>query len=140
MAKRDFGQPLDTLAWSEQLAGLMDQMLHRSFVAYRGSGVWQPATNVYESSSAFLISLELAGVASDCVCIECPDHRSVVVRGKRSQPRPADVPEALSIHILEIDEGPFYREIELPESVEVRALTWRFVEGLLWISVPKRPR
>ena len=43
----------------------------------------------------------------------------------------------LSIHAMEIDEGPFRREIELPEAVDVDRMEATYSKGYLWITVPR---
>lgn len=135
MAKDRFDS--DAGGWSRNYAGLIDEMLQRRLVAYRDSGAWQPATNVYESPEAFLICVELSGVTLEGVQIELPDPSTVVIRGRREQPRPRELPNPWGVHILEIDEGPFFREIALPAAVDASRMLTEWVQGLLWLTIPK---
>jgi HSP20 family molecular chaperone IbpA len=81
--------------------------------------------------------VELAGVERDRIDVECIEGRRVLLRGTRDSPRPADTDAPLSVHALEIDEGPFRREIDLPEPVDVERIDARHRQGYLWIRLPK---
>jgi HSP20 family protein len=137
MAFDDFGQGASFAEWSQNIHDIMDEMLKRSFVRFRDTGTWQPATNVYETRDAYFICVELAGVDREQIDLRCCDHTRISIRGRREQPRPEGVEGPLSVHALEIDEGPFSREIELPEPVEVEQVDAKYSEGYLWITVPK---
>ena len=123
-------------AWADKVSGIMDEMLNRSFVPYRDSGSWQPSTNIYETQQAYIFCLELAGVAPDQIRVEFRSERRMVIRGQRNHPRPPESTQ-LSVHVLEIDEGPFCREVELPEAVNTREITTRYQQGYLWLTIPK---
>lgn len=137
MSSQNFGPRDELSAWSEKVADIMEEMLSRTFVPYRDSGAWQPATNVYEDSVSYYLCVELAGVAGGSVAIELRDATHVIIRGRRSQPRPAEALGTLSVHVLEIDEGPFCREVELPGPVDPRAVMSQFHQGYLWLTLPK---
>jgi HSP20 family protein len=115
----------------------MDEMEKRDFVHFRDSGTWQPATNVYETRGAYHICVELAGVHHEQIDVECGHRARITISGKRLQPRPDGVAGPLSIHAMEIDEGPFRREIDLPEPIDVDKLAATYSEGYLWITVPR---
>lgn len=123
--------------WTRKIHEIMDEMLRRDFVRFRDSGVWQPATNVYETAEAYYICVELAGVSEEEIDVECSDRRRILIRGTRRQPRPQGVACMLSVHTLEIDDGRFERNIELPEPIDVDRVDARYGEGYLWITAPR---
>jgi HSP20 family protein len=135
---RDF-ERADLRDWSEQLAGLMDEMLQRTFVPFRVDRAWRPSMNIYEGPRAYFICVDLAGCDGEELSAEVRHERHVILRGRRRQPRPASIPQ-LSMHLLEIDEGPFCREFELPEAVDGRAMATTYEQGYLWLTLPKKAR
>jgi len=66
--------------------------------------------------------------------IECRNGRMILISGKRGQPRPEGVDGPLSVHAMEIEEGPFRREIDLPEDIDVDGIEAIYNEGYLWIT------
>ncbi len=133
-----FGQGEEIDEWSRKIHDIMDEMEKRDFVHFRDSGTWQPATNVYETRDAYYICVELAGVPREQIDVECLDHQRITIRGSRAQPRPEGLEGPLSIHAMEVDEGPFWREIDLPEPIDMECLEATYSEGYLWISVPRK--
>jgi HSP20 family protein len=134
----DFGQSGGVERWTRQVNSIMDEMLNRSFVDFRSAGAWQPATDVYETRDRYYICVELAGVDERAVDVTCLDGRRVRISGTRPQPRPQDQPGPLSVHVLEIDEGPFLREIDLPETVRIEDVDATYSKGYLWVMLPKK--
>lgn len=132
-----FGQGEDLDEWSRKIHDIMDEMEKRDFVRFRDSGTWQPATNVYETRDGYYICVELAGVSREQIDVECLDRQRITISGSRGQPRPEGIEGPLSIHAMEVDEGPFWREIDLPEPIDVDRLEATYSEGYLWITVPR---
>jgi HSP20 family molecular chaperone IbpA len=137
MSFAEFGQGEGFQAWSQKIHDIMDEMLRRDFVRFRDSGTWQPATNVYESQDAYYVCVDLAGVKEQEIDVECADQRRITLTGTRAQPRPDNLEGSLSIHALEIDEGPFRREIDLPEGIDVDRVEATYSRGYLWITIPR---
>jgi HSP20 family molecular chaperone IbpA len=137
MAFGRFGESEGFDEWSQKIREIMDEMQKRDFVRFRGSGTWQPATNVYETREAYYICVELSGVSPEQVDVECAERSRVLISGGRPQPRPDGVSSPLSIHALEIDEGRFRREIDLPEEVDVERIDAKYDKGFLWITIPR---
>lgn len=137
MANRNFGELEGVDEWSRRANQIMDEMLKRSYVEYRSERTWQPAVNLYEASGRYHVCVGVAGMERAEIDVECPDDRHVVIRGTRGMPRPAAAGE-LCIHMVEIDDGPFRRELELPEPVDVSAVEATYKKGFLWITLPKR--
>jgi HSP20 family protein len=62
--------------------------------------------------------------------------------GQRAQPpAAAEHPEPhahkMRVHLMEIDHGPFTREVELPPDADRAGITATYRNGMLWIEIPK---
>ena len=94
---------------------------------------WQPAINAFRCESAVRICVDLAGVEKSSIALTVEPQR-VVMRGTREAPEPTD--HAVQMLALEIDYGPFEREVHLPVEVEVSEARAEQENGLLWIYLP----
>lgn len=96
-----------------------------------------PAVNFFEDDASFHLVAELAGVMPGNVTVTVCDE-TLVIRGDR----PLSVVESsageLRTHSLEIDYGPFCREVHIPKTVEPDAINAKFSHGLLHIHLPKK--
>lgn len=137
MPSRKFGLDRDFSDWTQKMHDIMDEMLKRTYVHFRDSGVWQPAVNVYETPDAFLVGVELAGLDEKAIHISCDAGNRLQIRGVRPQPRPAGASARLGVLAMEIDEGGFERTIELPEAVRFDGIEANYSKGLLWIRIPR---
>lgn len=95
---------------------------------------WQPAVNAFRCEHGVRICVDLAGVEKSSIDLTV-EPRRVVMRGTRNPPEPASE-RALQLLALEIDYGPFEREIELPIEVDVESVQAEQENGLLWITLP----
>ncbi len=135
-AKKDEFKSLGELA--TKMGDMMEQMLNRSFVTFRGSGEWAPQTNVYENADSYQICMELAGMREQDFEVRCLDELRVVVSGRRGLPRLKTTDRQCCIHVIEIDDGHFRREIDLPTPIEVDRVSAAYDAGFLWITLPKK--
>lgn len=134
---QDLSKGQDISDWSENIHDLIQQMHKRKFVQFRDTGAWMPAANVYEIETTYIICVDLAGMTKENVAVHCNDDRHLVLAGNRPQPPVADSDTTPSMLVLEIDEGPFRREIELPRPFDVEQVAARYDKGYLWITLPK---
>jgi HSP20 family protein len=99
---------------------------------------FRPRVDVYYSadSSVVVVKVELAGVEVGGVNLEVRG-RSVVINGER---RPRDS-EGRTYQQIEIEYGPFHREIELRLDVDGERARATYEEGMLRVELPvlKRP-
>ena len=101
-----------------------------------GPHAWRPAINAYRCEQCVRICVDLAGVDRSEIDlnIEGP-HLSI--RGVRDVPEPSDQEkEAMQMIAMEIDYGPFEREVRLPGEVDVTKVRAEQKNGLLWIHLP----
>jgi len=95
--------------------------------------VWQPPINAFRCKGAVRICVDLAGVDKSLIDLTV-EPRRVIVRGSRETPEPTD--QTTQILALEIDYGPFEREVQLPAEVDVERARAEQENGLLWIYLP----
>ena len=128
-----------------QVQRLVDQM-QKNFFNFCPSETWTPNVNLYETETAYLVCVDLAGVDKEKISVLVADQK-LTLRGTRLVPTPpADGPaqealphpQRLRVHVMEIDHGPFCREVELPADVVHERITAAHVNGLLWIELPKK--
>lgn len=112
--------------------------LARSRFSQFGSHTWQPAINAYRCEQSVRICVDLAGVDRSLIDLTV-EPRRVLIRGTRELPEPTHAEgRALRLLAMEIDYGPFEREVILPADVEVDKAQAEQRNGLLWISLPLR--
>ena len=131
-----------------QMQRLMEQM-QKNFFNFCPSETWTPNVNLYESESAYVLCVDLAGVDKEKIEIVVADQK-LTLRGTRLVPTPPDddavahahtaEPHAprLRVHVMEIDHGQFSREVELPADVVQEEISAAHLNGLLWIELPKK--
>ncbi|MDQ6622175.1 MAG: Hsp20/alpha crystallin family protein [Verrucomicrobiota bacterium] len=97
---------------------------------------WQPAINAYRCASCIRICVDLAGVEKSRIDLSVEPER-ISIRGSRAVPEPRhEDGRALQTLAMEIDYGPFAREIELPAEIDVARVSAEQQNGLLWIILP----
>lgn len=94
---------------------------------------WQPPTDVYETSEAIIIVVEIGGVSPDELNIQL-DEAVLVIRGRRTR---CTLPDQVAIHRLEIARGDFDTHVHLPAAIDREAVTATYRDGLLTITLPK---
>jgi len=97
------------------------------------SPVFRPPADVIETADAYVVVLEVPGVADDAMEIFVhPD--ALVVSGRREPPRI----EGARYHAAEIRHGPFRFDLALPRDADPERLDASIDRGLLRIVVGKR--
>ena len=97
---------------------------------------WQPAINAYRCDTCIRICVDLAGVDRSQINL-IVEPRRLVIRGTRELPEPSGEEGcAQQLLALEIDYGPFEREIDFPVEVEIEEAHAEQRNGLLWIALP----
>lgn len=133
---------LNWMAWPgiedfrETVDRLVDELRARGESRFRAEAcLWQPALDAVETATELVLTLDLPGVSLENVGIELRD-RELVVFGERRFER--DVRGAV-YHTLERAYGPFARRFELPFPAEAEAIRAELKDGLLTLTIPKRP-
>ncbi len=98
------------------------------------SDVWQPDADMYETESAYVVLLELAGMAGAEIEVTLTEG-ALFVSGRR---RELHHDGAIHFHQLAINEGPFQCAVYIPGPVADADVTAAYEDGLLTITLPKR--
>jgi HSP20 family protein len=135
MAHRPQGSETDL----HRLRERMDDPLERlfEFVAsprYCLHATWRPSIDLFRTADGIAVVAELPGVDDADLRVTVEDGR-LRIAGIRRPPQELEQAEALQ---LEIDYGPFERQIVLPAGSDSDHITARFRYGLLTVHVPLR--
>jgi len=132
-AGESFGQMV------RQMNKFVDQ-LQKGFFSFCPAEVWTPPVNVYENDAAYLVCVDLSGVEKEKIELLVADGQ-LRLRGHRAVPA---LPEEhrvegkrLRVHLMEIDHGPFCREVDLPNDVAHDRISATYKNGMLWVELPK---
>ncbi len=124
------------LRWLQSALGDVSYRVTTMHFLPSGPPTWQPAINAYRCADCLRICVELAGVDKSLIDLSVEPER-LVLRGTREVPEPSGAQgRALQTIAMEIDYGPFEREIRFPAEVNVAEVTAEQREGLLWIILP----
>ena len=116
------------------LQGTLGDVTVRSIQLWRATPhTWRPTINAFRCEAAVSICVDLAGIDKSLIDLQVKPRR-VTVRGTRDAPEPID--QAVQMLALEIDYGPFERQVELPAEVNVEQARAEQENGLLWIYLP----
>jgi HSP20 family protein len=127
---------------SRNVNKIVEQM-QKGYYNFRPNDTWAPNVNLYENDEAYLVCVDLCGVDKEKIDLEVANGR-LSLRGSRAVPT-YDEPDAatpekgkLRVHMMEIDHGAFFREVELPEHVAQAKIEAHYRNGMLWIELPKK--
>ncbi|MDQ2658909.1 MAG: Hsp20/alpha crystallin family protein [Verrucomicrobiota bacterium] len=124
------------LRWLHGALGDVTYQVARAQFSHFVPQKWQPAINAFRCQTAVRICVDLAGVDRSHIDLTV-EPRRVTIRGTRLAPEPGHQHDrALQMLVLEIDYGPFEREVNLPAEIEVEQATAEQENGLLWITLP----
>lgn len=117
---------------------LSDVSYRLRFSHFVRHAAWRPAINAYRCENCISICVDLAGVdRSDIELII--EGQGLSIRGERIVPEPGGKEDrARQMIAMEIDYGPFQRDVQLPDEVEVKKVRAEQKNGFLWIYLPLR--
>lgn len=94
--------------------------------------------NAYRCEGCIRICFDLAGVDKAGIDLRIEPDR-IILKGTRPTPEPASAEgRPQQIVAMEIDHGPFARELRLPAEVIPGEVTAEQRNGLLWVRLPLR--
>ena len=94
---------------------------------------WRPEADVYETSAAIVVVVELAGVDEDAFEVLLFEDALVLEGHRRIQ----GCEEGGVYHAVGIRQGPFRLEVRLPVPVDGERVQAQYERGLLSIRLPK---
>jgi len=119
-----------------QMRRMMDDMLHQLSPRFLlDQRIWSPQIDILETPEAFMIVAELAGIKKEDIQISVKKNR-VFISGRRERPVMANAVRYLQ---MEIEFGSFERIFQLPALVEELKIQAQYREGLLVVTLPKKP-
>ena len=125
------------------VAGHIEQMWDRLLSGHPGAPgalpyaahAFRPNADVYETAESVVALFEIAGIRGQEIDVRI-EARRLSVRGVRAE-RHAGERRAYSA--VEIPFGPFERTVVLPADVDAEHARAVYADGLLEVSLPKRP-
>lgn len=119
-----------------RLTNIAVELTRVRYASAQATETWHPAINVYRCRGCILVCADLAGVDRSQIQLRV-EPRRVWLQGRRVPPEPRESEgPPLQVLAMEIDQGPFEREIVLPINVEPEQVQAEQREGLLWICLP----
>lgn len=118
---------------AQSLAREMEKL---QFSSYAGSGgAWTPNVDVFRCRDRFEILVELAGVGRESVELSV-SPRAILIEGARTRLASRADSERCEILAMEIQSGPFRRQINFPRPVDPERVSASQNKGLLRIRLP----
>lgn len=117
----------------------LDRLLRESGKEEAGADagyVWQPPADVFETDACLTIQVELPGLTLADVALESTGQE-LLVFGERRFVKDVEGP---SYHTLERSYGPFARRFGLPQGLEPGETRAVLRDGLLTVTVSKKPK
>ena len=123
----------------EQMGRWMDKVLGASFRHFGACDAWRPAINLCEFTDHYCLVAELAGMQAGEIDLRV-EGGSLFITGERPMPsNPDDKGKGeVRLHLMEIDQGRFLREVKLPDDVDVDAIEATYKSGYLWVRIPRK--
>lgn len=124
----------------EQFTMVLSQAFY-GFSRFCAAEAWAPSVNVYQLKGRLEVCVDLAGIDREVIDVRV-EPGTLLVRGVRAAPDPPTHQEDTPLRIvtMEIDYGPFCRTIPIPDHVDLRRVESAYREGMLWITLPLKPR
>ena len=95
---------------------------------------WQPDVDIFETETALVVRVEIAGVRSQDLTVKV-DGQTLRVAGIRPAP---DGSQVRRLHQMEIASGPFERRLRIPIPFDRKGVSAHVADGFLTVTLPKR--
>jgi len=122
--------------FEQEIQDVLDDMFHISGPAFTlGEHTWRPHADIYETSDAIVVILDLAGVVREDIHLEV-SRKTIKISGKRDQ---SYFSGTTRYHLAEISYGYFERQLALHAPVDSETVQATYANGLLEIRLIKIP-
>jgi HSP20 family protein len=119
------------------LFGRLQQQLEHALGDADGATIsWIPRVDIREEAGRFVVAADLPGVEGKDIEITA-DKGVLTIRGER---RSEKKDKGDGYERVERASGTFLRRFTLPESADAEAIKATHVNGVLEVSIPKRPQ
>ena len=117
--------------------GRLQRQLDRALgeVADGATVTWIPRVDVHEEAERFVVVADLPGVEGKDIEVTA-DKGVLTIKGERRSEKKSSKD---SYESVERATGTFLRRFTLPESVDAEAIKASHVNGVLELTIPKRP-
>jgi len=124
----------ELLDLQERMNRLFDETLGSGGIEELGALApgWAPLADVFDTPEAYLLEIELPGLARDSIDVQV-EGRELTVRGER---HPGGGRSA-TFHRLERQYGPFARSFRFDVDIDAESVRAEIRDGLLNLVVPK---
>ena len=129
---------IDDIYWRQlqsRLGGIAFQLTRVRFAPFRAKECWAPAINAYRCQEGIILCVDLAGVEKADIRLQV-EPRKVLITGRRRVLEPESSRPSLQVLALEIDHGPFERQVTLPLAVDPEKIEAEQRNGVLWVFLP----
>lgn len=119
------------------LFGRLHRQLEQSFGGTDGATIsWIPRVDVREENERFVVTADLPGVEGKDIAITA-DEGVLTISGQRGSGKKT---AGEGYERVERASGSFLRRFTLPESADAEAIKATHANGVLELSIPKRPQ
>lgn len=99
------------------------------------AGVFTPRIDLIEEADRFVVFAELPGVGKEDISLNLNEEGKLTLRGKKIK---ADVPKDTTQHRTERSFGEFERVLMIPDTANTEAVSAKYDNGVLEISIAKK--
>ncbi len=99
----------------------------------RARALWQPPADVYETTDALVVRVELPGMRDAEIEVQI-DEQTLRISGVRPEQRAGDV---LAYHQMGINTGAFALEVFLARPVDYERVSANYDDGFLTVMLPR---
>ncbi len=123
-----------TVHLADELEVYFNEVAHGRPIGFVASPKWKPPTDVYETTDALVVHMDIAGMRSEDFTVEFSDG-VLTITGER-KPRREGKPH---YHAMEVQVGPFERRLRLPVRVDPASIRASYEHGFLEVRLAKLP-
>jgi len=125
----------DVVTLRERMNRLFDDAFSSREQGDLTAGTWSPSVDIHEKDKELVLTAEIPGVKEEDVDVEIEDN-VLTLRGKKEFEKETKEED---YHRIERSYGSFYRSFTLPTNVDRDKIEANFDDGLLRITMPKKP-
>ncbi|WP_022670340.1 Hsp20/alpha crystallin family protein [Hippea alviniae] len=118
----------------ERLNKVFDDLLPNALKS-RETSEWIPAVDIYETKDAINIEVEAPGMKQEDIKINL-ENNTLTIYGERKFEKKE---EGKNYYRMERSYGSFSRSFLLPDNVNVEGIKAKYKDGVLTITLPKKP-
>lgn len=136
LTTRDFWNPAREFSpWFQEIDDMMDRFL-TPMTTWRRDNLqaFNPACDVEETETHYLMSFDLPGISKDEVKIEVVDNQLTISGERKAEKNEGDKNNR---HVSERYYGAFKRMFTLPATIDSTKVEASYRDGVLQIAVPK---